>query len=261
MAALQDLRIPAADTAQRKTYGGPVHRKWIDLIPREQWSVFTRVMDQVIARNVPCAFGGAFAVATYTGKWRNTKDMDLYVLPSHREAIKQAFAAAGLVDYFPVNAYDRTWIFRGHDDGIIVDAIWAMANHRTEVDRDWLECGPAVEFGRHVVHVIPPEELIWSKLYVLQKDRSDWPDVLNIIDATGPSLDWIVLLSRLGADQPLLSGVLAVYRWLCPERASGLPKWIWNLPPGDGDRSPRDRVRLLDTRPWFRPPENEVLSI
>lgn len=264
MAALQDVGIPTVHSARAGAYHGPVHRKWIELIPREQWAVFTRVLDEAFYRRVPCAFGGAFAVATYTGKWRNTKDMDLYVLPSDKERMKEAFAGAGLEDYFSVNTYDRSWIFRGHADGIIVDTIWAMANHRTEVDRDWLERGPQVQFGNRSVPVVPPEELIWSKLYVLQKDRSDWPDILNILDATGPFLNWRRLASRLAADAPLLSGVLLVYRWLSPEGAARLPKWIWNLRQSDGadaDASAHDRVRLLDSRRWFRPAENEVLNI
>ena len=29
--------------------------------------------------------------------------------------------------------------------------------------------------------MLPPEELIWAKLYVLQRDRSDWPDILNLL--------------------------------------------------------------------------------
>ena len=142
---------------------------------------------------------------------------------------------------------------------MIVDVIWAMANHRTDVDREWLTRGPLVEFGDTHIRVVPPEELIWSKLYVLQKDRSDWPDIFNILHAAGATLDWNHLLARLGEDRALLNAVLTVFRWLAPHRAAELPARLWHLK--DGPTPPDDEVncehvRLLDTRPWFRPLES-----
>ncbi len=263
MAAFYDLGVMVAGLPARsamlhatKEETMLLHGRWKELIPREQWSVFRRVLGEARAKGLDFAFGGAFAVATYTGKWRDTKDMDLYILPADREEMKAVLGAAGLTDYFQVKDYDRSWIYRAHTGEVIVDCIWAMANHRTDVDRAWLTRGPVVEFGGEMVHVVPPEELIWSKLYVLQRDRCDWPDVLNIVHAVGPELDWERLFDRLGADGPLLDSLLSVFKWLVPERAAQLPSWLWKRK----KKKPRlaagcERVRLLDTRPWFRPLE------
>ncbi len=229
-----------------------------ELIPSEQWRVFRRAIHAARSHGVDFAFGGAFAVATYTGKWRDTKDMDLYILPEERETIKSALTEAGLSDYYPIKDYDRSWIYRAHDGDVIVDAIWAMANHRAEVDRDWLARGPLVTFDDEAIHVVPPEELIWSKLYVLQKDRCDWPDVLNIVHALGPELDWRRLLQRVGPDDArLLDGLLSVFRWLTPERAKELPSWLWQAhgKSRTSEEETANHVRLLDSRPWFRPME------
>lgn len=264
MAAFYDLGVMAGASPGRqsaietiKPNGLLLDGRWKELIPRDQWSVFLPVIQRTGDRGIRVAFGGAFAVATYTGKWRDTKDMDLYILPQDREEMKAALDEAGLEDYFPVKDYDRSWIYRAHTGDVIVDTIWAMANHRTDVDQGWLVRGPVVEFGTELVPVIPPEELIWSKLYVMQKDRCDWPDVLNLIYATGPALDWKHLLGRLGEDTLLLDGILSVFRWIAPERAEELPSWLWNL----RKRSVVDpthgceHVRALDSRPWFRPLE------
>jgi hypothetical protein len=260
MAAFYDLGVTAeltADEMARANSGLVLHGRWKQLIPKEQWSVFQRVVRKAREHGLEFAFGGAFAVATYTGKWRDTKDMDLYILPEDCDRMKAVLDESGLSDYFPVKDYDRSWIYRGHDGEVIVDIIWSMANHRAEVDREWLRRGPVVAFGKEQAPVIPPEELIWSKLYVLQKDRSDWPDVLNILHAVGPALDWSHLFERLGDDLLLLDGVLSVFRWLVPERAADLPSWVWRIrdrverPPAE----PCERVRLLDSRPWFRPLE------
>src|SRR5581483_4753295 len=200
---------------------------WQERIPDEQRALYEQVVSETRARGIPIAFGGAFAAAVYKGQWRDTKDMDLYVLPEDREEMIEVLTVCGMRDYFDLLPYDRRWIYRGYSDGIIVDIIWGMANQRATVDGRSLETGPRVEFGGEMVNVLPPEEMIWSKLYVMQRERCDWPDILNLIHAVGPVMDWQHLLQRVGEDAPLLRGVLSVFQWVAPERKADLPKWIW----------------------------------
>jgi hypothetical protein len=239
---------------------------WTTQIPDEEWSVYQSVIRRAKEKGLPFALGGAFAVATNTGRWRNTKDLDFYILPEDREKMIQIVTEAGLQDYYDRLPYQRHWIYRSHKGEVIVDLIWAMANDWEEVDEAWLTRGPRVEVRGEILPVIPPEELIWAKLYVLQKDRCDWSDILNIIYATGETLDWEHLLGRLIQDLPLLRGVLSVFAWLSPGRARELPGWLWErldllvpetLP--DPEQTMRRRADRLDTRPWFIPviPEDE----
>jgi hypothetical protein len=101
---------------------------------------------------------------------------------------------------------------------------------------------------------------MWAKLYVLQKDRCDWPDVLNLLYAAGPELNWEHLFERIAQDLPLLRGMLSVFAWLSPGRALELPEGVWEraqlpapiLPP-DPEGTMRRRTERLDTRPWFIP--------
>jgi hypothetical protein len=177
------------------------------------------------------------------------------VRPEDRDGVIRALAAAGLEDYFDRLPYDRSWIYRASRGDIIVDAIWAMANHRATVADDWLRRGPEVTIRGEILRAIPVEELIWSKLYVLQRDRCDWGDVFNLLEAQAGLMDWEHLLDRLQEDQPLLASALAVFGWLSPERVDEVPSMVWtrlNLSrPGRQQRDPLDRARLLDSRPWF----------
>ncbi|HYF39810.1 MAG TPA: hypothetical protein VD930_08990, partial [Gemmatimonadales bacterium] len=157
--------------------------EWGHRIPEAEWAVYRQAIHQVRAMNIPFAFGGAFALAAYTGFFRNTKDFDFYIRPTDREAMMAALTAAGLADYFARQSYDRTWIYRASREDIIVDAIWAMANQRAVVDDEWLSRGPEVMVRGERLRAIPVEELIWSKLYVLQRERCDWGDVFNLLDA------------------------------------------------------------------------------
>jgi hypothetical protein len=236
----------------------PIHHvDWDSLIPPEQWAVYRCVIDRVSAEGLHFALGGGFAVGLYTGTPRNTKDLDIYIRPDERDAVIRIMSDCGLTDYFEKKPYDRAWIYRGNQDDTIVDAIWAMANKRAQVDDVWLMCGALIPMFDRQIRVIPPEELIWSKLYVLQRDRCDWPDILNLIRAAGPHLDWGHLFNRVAEDLSLLKGVLSVFSWVAPQQAMGVPRRVWDtigLPVPKPERDPDGRPArrdLLDSRPWF----------
>src|SRR5215472_13988736 len=225
---------------------------WPGTIPPEQCDVYRRVIDEAIARRIPFALGGAFALAVHTGYWRDTKDIDLYVLPSFRDRMIEVVRDQGLSDYYDKLPYDRWWIYRSSADGTIVDIIWAMANHRAEIDELWMS-GPKVEICGRKLKVLPAEAMIWDKLYIMQRDRCDWPDVMNLLFYVGDRVDWNLLTARIGEDLPLLAGAFMVFRSLAPARAQALPDWLWDrlhLPPMPRGALPeidRRRVPLLDT--------------
>jgi Nucleotidyl transferase of unknown function (DUF2204) len=235
-----------------------MNARWDSRIPDNEWTIYRKVIREARESGIPFAFGGAFATAVYTGEFMNTKDFDFYILPVDRDRMVQAISRAGLDDYYDQRSYDRSWIYRASRDEIIVDAIWAMANHRTDVDEGWLIRGPAVEIRGEKLRAIPVEELIWSKLYVLQRERSDWGDVFKLLDARLREIDWDRLLAQLGDDTRLFAGALAVYGWLAPDRADVIPDSVWQRvgvrpPAGEADGElTRRRAALLDSRPWFR---------
>ena len=234
---------------------------WKDLIPEQDWELYKNVIKNFRAQSIRFAIGGGLAFSEYAHRLRNTKDLDLYILPEDREAAIQQLLAAGFEDYYPVHEYDRSWIFRGHRGNVIVDIIWTTPNHRMDVDPRWLNRGRDIDCYGTRLKLIPPEELVWAKLFVLQRDRSDWPDLLNIIDSIGPTMDWRHLIDRAGPDVPLLGALLAVYRWLNPLGAQRLPVWLWERVGLQQsvlqrlDEPAKDRAFLLDSREWFGPKE------
>lgn len=205
------------------------------LLPKRQWRVYRHVLRSAVGSGIPFALGGAVALGAYTGKFRNTKDIDLYVLPEDRERMIALLTAAGLRDYYSAAPYDREWIYRGTDGHAIVDVIWAMANKRASVDAEWISRAQEVLLDGMTMRILAPEELIWSKLYVMQRERCDWPDILNLLNATRSSVDWEHLKRRVGDDAPLLNGVVSVFSWLSQDSARTEPQ----------------RANLLDSRPWF----------
>ncbi len=229
---------------------------WSQFIAPEEWSAYEAALKIVRQAKVDFLLAGAFGLAVYTNRWRDTKDLDLLVLPRDRDAIIQALTESGFVDYHNQCAYDRGWIYRSTRNGFIVDVIWAMANRRAEVDSLWFERAPTIFIRNEKLRIVPAEELLWHKLYVVQRERCDWPDVWNLLYANGPTLDWQHLLNRLESDTQLLQAALLVFDWICPDVSSELPEWLREQLhlPGHSPDDPREwkrNVKLLDSRAWF----------
>src|SRR5438067_13501306 len=91
----------------------PAAEPTTELAPGER-ELFAAVIRGLKERRVPFLVAGAFGVRPYTGLWRNTKDMDVLVTVDYFAAAIDVVRAAGLIDYFPVEIYDRSWIFRSH---------------------------------------------------------------------------------------------------------------------------------------------------
>lgn len=273
MSRMRQARAPSGSSASASNppaapQRDPLSASWGALIPNPQWELFVRGTEAVAKANVRFLLHGALASATYTGRWRNTKDVDIVVCESDHERAVAALRSAGFADYYDQLAYDRSWIFRGFQDDTIFDIIWALPNHRVEIDRLWFERAQQVNLRERVLPVVPVEELVRAKLYVFQRGRCDWPDILNVLAGAADRVDWRWLVNRMGPDLPLLHGVLAVFNWLSPRRAEVLPAWIREhfalaTVTGDLDVAEREHVDLLDSRPWFaaHQPLDRVLEL
>lgn len=237
----------------------PAEARWARLIPDDQWAVFCAGRDAARAASVEYLLGGGIALATYTSRWRNAKDIDFMVRERDRDALVDALGRAGFADYHEREAYDRSWIFRGYRDDVILDVIWTLPNHRLDVDEAWFTHACPVRLRGETYRAIPVEELIRIKLYVLQRERCDWVDVINTIASATGGIDWDHLMARMGPDGPLLHAALAIFNWMSPERAAALPARVrekFALPrisSDDPEAMEVRRVRLFDSRPWFAP--------
>ncbi|SNB46793.1 nucleotidyltransferase [Geobacter sp. DSM 9736] len=197
-----------------------------ELITDEQWAVCSGVITKARRQGLGFAMGGGLAFSAYSGNLRNTKDMDFFILPRDEVMMKAIMAEEGFEEYKAV-PYDPTWSYRGAREGYIIDLLWRMLNNRTAVDETWTGRGWEVKIRGVPFRLIPPEELLWSKLYIMRRDRCDWPDILGLLYAQGPTMDWDHLLDRLQHDSPVLAAVTTLFRWLCPAVGARIPASVW----------------------------------
>jgi hypothetical protein len=246
----------------------PLQFSWADAISSGEWRIYRSAIRALRNEGIEFLVGGGFARAAFTGHWRDTKDIDFYVRPQDRQRAALALTKAGFADYFKKLPYDRAWIYRSYRRNVIVDIIWAMANQRAQVDDAWFQHASKLTIRGERVSMVPPEELLWCKLYIIQRDRCDWTDIFNLVHEHGPQMDWPRLIRRVGEDVPLLRAMLTVYGWLCPADFKKLPPFLpRRLKAAERTMRSRaatyDRIRLMDSRTWFgaRAGKNQKLEI
>jgi hypothetical protein len=261
-------RLLRSHSLRRTSSLKPLRFSWADAISAAEWRIYRTAIGALRGAGIEFLVGGGFARAGYTGHWRDTKDIDFYVRPQDRERAAHALNRAGFADYFQKLPYDRAWIYRSYKRNVIVDIIWAMANQRANVDEAWFRHAPQLKIRGELLALVPPEELLWCKLYIIQRDRCDWTDIFNLVHEHGAQMDWGRLIRMVEDDVPLLQALLNVYEWLCPTAIKKLPgslsRRVRGAQKAMRTRSPtHDRIRLLDSRTWFgtRTGKNQKLEV
>src|SRR5215510_10728213 len=82
---------PVVPTSRRRP---PLQRDWIQAINSAHWRIYRMAIHAMQNAGVRFVLGGGFALAAYTGRWRDTKDIDFYILKPDRAAAIAALTAA-----------------------------------------------------------------------------------------------------------------------------------------------------------------------
>ena len=188
--------------------------------------------------------GGALAVYHYTNWWRNTHDVDIYVLPESATAARQALEEAGFHDLGEQAQGDREWIYHLEKDSLVVDIIWRFDILAYYVTPDWFARASRGRFLGMDVRFLPLEELAWVKVFVINRHRCDWPDIMRMIRAQCQNMNWARLLEMLGEHWLLLAALIDVFDWQHPASMDCIPGEI--------------RRELAQRREHYRPSQVEV---
>jgi hypothetical protein len=76
------------------------------------------------------------------------------------------------------------------------------------------------------VHLAPPEEMIWSKSFVMERERFDGADITHILRTSGPAIDWVRLLRRFGPHAAVLLAHLVLFQFVYPDHRHHVPEWV-----------------------------------
>ncbi len=180
---------------------------------------YRQVLGVLHDAGIPFLVGGAFALGCYTGIARDTKDIDVFVRPRDVEQILQTLAGAG----YATELTDTVWIAKAFFNDNFVDVIFSSGNSIATVDDEWFEYAESANFVGISLKLIPVEEMIWSKGYIMTRDRYDGADVAHLLRARAEQLDWPRLLRRFGEHWRLLLSHLVLFGFIYPSERSSIP--------------------------------------
>ncbi len=166
--------------------------------------------------------GGALALGYYTRIDRQTKDLDLFLRKADIERALDLFRRAG----YPAELRFPHWLGKVHCGDEYVDLIFSSGNGVAVVDDLWFEHAIGADILGMGVKLSPPEEMIWSKAFVQERERFDGADVLHLFYRFGPTLDWQRLLDRFGPHWRVLLSHIIMFGFVYPGRRCLIPGWV-----------------------------------
>jgi hypothetical protein len=168
---------------------------------------------------VPFLVAGAYAFFEYTGIFRDTKDLDVFLRERDLDEAFRVLETAG----FRTELEDPGWIGKAYRGEWYVDLIFSSGNGVAVVDDLWFEhARPARVMGVDVL-LAPAEEMVWSKSFVLERERYDGADVNHLFRAVGDELDWDRLLRRFDRYWEVLLSHVLLFRFSYPGERSKVP--------------------------------------
>ena len=171
------------------------------------------------AAEVPFLIGGAYMVEVCGGVSRSTKDFDLYVRPNHVKDALRALARAG---YKTELAFPH-WLAKATYEGDILDLIFRAGNGLCEVDDSWFDRARDDELLGVPVKLCAPEEMIWMKAYIMERERFDGADIAHILRCCASDIDWAHLVRRFGPDWRVLLSHLVLFGYIYPGERARIP--------------------------------------
>jgi hypothetical protein len=158
----------------------------------------------------------------YAGIFRDTKDLDVFCRPADVRRILRVLGRAG----YRTEVTDPVWLAKAFHGDHFVDVIFCSGNCLCGVDDTWFRHARDVRLFGYEVRLIPPEELIWSKAYVQNRERYDGADIAHILRRQSAALDWQRLLERMEPDWEVLLMHALNFRYVYPSEREAVPRWL-----------------------------------
>jgi len=183
---------------------------------------YRRVMESLNDAGLPFLVGGGFALGHYTAVQRDTKDFDIFVRREEYDPIMKVLAQAG----FDTELTFPHWLGKASCQHGYVDVIFNSGNGVAYVDDGWFKhATPGQVFGVDVL-LCPVEETIWSKAFIMERERYDAADIMHLILAHAEHLDWARILVRFGPHWRVLFSHLCLFGFIYPSERDRIPEWV-----------------------------------
>lgn len=196
----------------------PSLREW----DSQAFAFYRQTLDVLERAGIPFLVGGAYALERYTGIRRHTKDFDIFVRPEDCAQILGHLAAAG----YHTELTFAHWLGKAFQGDLFIDVIFGSGNGLCRVDERWFTHATQADVLGLPLRLVPPEEMIWSKAFIMERERFDGADIAHLIHARAEHIDWHRLLDRFGPHWQILLVHLILFDFIYPGEGGRLPGWL-----------------------------------
>ncbi len=209
---------------------------------------------------IPFVVGGAYAYSHYVSIARETKDFDIFI---HPHDVERALGELRRRHYRTELAFPH-WLAKAWSGETFMDLIFSSGNGVVTVDDDWFTHAPEADVLGMRVRLQPVEEMIWSKAFVMERERSDAADVAHLLLKCSGSIDWDRLIARFGQRWRVLFAHLVLFGFVYPSERTRVParvvRELWARLEGELTADAAERVchgtilsreqYLIDVEQW-----------
>jgi len=181
--------------------------------------LYRTALDMLNRSGVPYLVGGTYAFQYYAGISRNTKDIDIFVRPLDVKRINDVLTRAG----FKTEIAFSHWLAKAHHGDKFIDVIFSSGNGVAEVDDEWFAHAVDEEVLGAPVKLCPPEEMVWSKAMIMERERYDGADVAHLLRHCSGLLNWERLMRRFANNWRVLFSHLVLFGFIYPGERALIP--------------------------------------
>jgi len=199
-----------------------------DDIPPATLDFYRRVLQTLNNAQLPFLVGGAYAFNCYTAISRRTKDLDIFIQRSDFELASARLGDCGIrtdmvYPHWLAKAYCGNSA-NGEED--FVDIIFSSGNGIATVDKLWFEFASEDVVLDVTCKLCPIEEMMWSKAFVMERERFDGADIAHLILTCADRIDWERLLFRFGDHWRVLLSHVVLFGFAYPGHRDCVPAWL-----------------------------------
>jgi len=184
---------------------------------------YIKAMKCLDEANLPFLVGGAYAFSEYSGVERPNHDFDIFVKKEDADEILEVLSKnLGCMSHkiFP------HWLYKTFYGQDFIDVIFSSGNGLAIVDDEWFTRSKKAMVLGHPARIIPAEEMIWSKAFIMERERFDGADVAHTIRKYGNNMDWKWLIHRFGKHWRVLYSHIILAGYIYPCDMEVVPLWV-----------------------------------
>jgi len=110
--------------------------------------------------------------------------------------------------------------------GGFIDVIFNSGNGLSPVDDAWFEHACDACVLDLPVRLAPVEESLWTKAFIMERERYDGADVAHLLHACAPRIDWKRLMQRFEPHWRVLLSHLVLFGFIYPGERTLIPRWV-----------------------------------